>query len=199
MWGKCVKKPPMLSREQRGVIWRLFSLQIKFILPQINGHALFIHEADQHSVHSPHFPSPRLPGRKKTELNLALADTAVCLLRVAASSTQNKANPNVFLDSDYHVSRSSSSSEAPCSGVASLIPDWRQRSHQRMDLWCHEWASLQEVIQINEAISWLIKASLHCWLSRSESVLISIYKHWYVAVLLILNFQCECGLLLLLV
>lgn len=126
------------------VVFIWFSLQIKCILSQINGHALFIHEADQHSVHSPHFPWPRLPGRKKTELNLALADTAVCLLlRVAASSTQNKPNPNVFLDSDYHVNlRRSSSSEAPLSEVASLTPDWRQRPRQRMDLWCHEWASL---------------------------------------------------------
>lgn len=59
------------------VVFIQFSLQIQFILSQINGHTLFIHEADQHSVHSPDFPSPRLPGRKKTELNLALADTAV--------------------------------------------------------------------------------------------------------------------------
>lgn len=145
-----MKKPQTLSASTvescEGCFYSV-SLQINSILSQINGHALFIHAADQHSEHSPHFPSPRLPGRKKMELNLALADTAVCLLlRVAASLTQNKPNPNVFLDSDGHVSRRRHHRhhriEAPLSEVTSLIPDWRQRSRQRMDLWCHERASL---------------------------------------------------------
>lgn len=86
------------------VVFILFSLQMKCILSQLNGHALFIQEADQHAVHSPHFPSPRLPGSKKTGLNLALAHPAVCLLlRAAASSAQNKPNPGVFWGSDDHA------------------------------------------------------------------------------------------------